>query len=96
MASIVHKIYINDLPLVINSVLEPILFAPNTSVIISSRKFDYFCAVSNLFLSHMIKWFAANNFVINFDKTNIMKFITKNSSNLTFSIPKCLVRIYNK
>ena len=28
----------------------------------------------------MIKWFAVNNLVINLDKTNIMKFITKNSS----------------
>jgi hypothetical protein len=78
MASIVHKIYTNDLPLVKNSASEPILLADNTSVIISSRNFDYFCAVSNLVLSHMIKWFAANNVVINFDKTNIMKFITKN------------------
>jgi len=28
----------------------------------------------------MIKWFAANNLVLNVDATNIMKFITKNSS----------------
>jgi hypothetical protein len=28
----------------------------------------------------MIKWFAANNLVLNFDKMNIMKFITKNSA----------------
>ena len=34
----------------------------------------------------MIKWFAANNFVINFDKTNRMKFITKNSSHYTLHI----------
>jgi len=86
MAYIIHKICTNDLPLVINSVSESILFADNTSVIISSRNFDYFCAVSNLVLSHMIKWFVANNFVINFDKTNIMKFITKNSSHYTLHI----------
>jgi hypothetical protein len=28
----------------------------------------------------MIKWFAANNLVLNLDKTNIMQFITKNSA----------------
>jgi len=36
--------------------------------------------MSNLVLSHMIKGFAANKLVLNTDKTNIMKFITKNSS----------------
>ena len=31
----------------------------------------------------MIKWFAVNSIVLNLDKTNIMKFITKNSSHST-------------
>jgi hypothetical protein len=34
----------------------------------------------------MIKWFAANNLVINLEKTNIMEFITKNSLNSTLYI----------
>ena len=34
----------------------------------------------------MIKWFADNNLVLNIDKTNIMKFITKNSSHSTLHI----------
>ena len=42
--------------------------------------------MSNLFLSNIIKWFAANNLVINLDKMNIMKFITKNSSHSTLHI----------
>ena len=50
------------------------------SVIISSRNFKDLYSVSNLVLSYIIKWFPANNLVLNFDKTNIMKFITKNSS----------------
>jgi len=54
-------IYTNYLPLRINSVSETILFADNTSVIIAGRNLGDFCSVSNLVLSHMIKWFAANN-----------------------------------
>jgi len=51
--------YLHDLPLRINSVSQPILFADNGSVIISgSVKFNY-----------MIKWFAANMLVLNLDKT---------------------------
>jgi hypothetical protein len=34
----------------------------------------------------MIKWFAANNLVLNLDKTNIMKFLTENSSQSTSHI----------
>jgi len=34
----------------------------------------------------LIKWFAANNLVLNIDKTNIIKFITKNSSHSTLHI----------
>jgi len=49
------------------SVSEPILFADDTSVFISSRNFKDFCSVANLVLSHMIKWFAANNLVINLE-----------------------------
>ena len=65
---------------IINSVSQPKLSADDTSVIISSRNFKDFCSVSNLVLSHMIKWFAGNNLCLNLDKMNIMKFIRKNSS----------------
>jgi hypothetical protein len=35
-------IYISDLPLTINSLTEPVLFADDTSVIISNRNFEGF------------------------------------------------------
>ena len=66
--------YINNLPLRINYVSEPISFADDTSVIISSRNFKDLCSVSNLLLSQMNKWFATN-LVLNLDKTNMMKCI---------------------
>ena len=34
------------------------------------------CIQLKIYLSHMIKWFAANKLVLNIDKTYIMKFIT--------------------
>jgi len=72
----------NDLPLRINSLSEPI----HTNVIISSRNFEDFYSLSNLVQSCIIKWFAANNLVLNFDNMNIMKFITKKSSHSTLHI----------
>ena len=55
----------------INSVSEQMLFADDTDVIISSRHFGDICWVSNLVLSHVIKWFAANKLVLNIDKTKL-------------------------
>ena len=80
--------YINKLPMRIISVSEPLLFADDTGVTISSRNFEDFCLVTILVLSHMIKWFAANtrNLVPNLDKTNIIKFIKKNSSHPTLHV----------
>jgi hypothetical protein len=48
--------YINDLPPTINTFSEPILFADDISVIISSKNCDYFSAMSNTVLSDMSKW----------------------------------------
>ena len=79
-------IYTNNLPLKINSVSEPILFADDNSIIISSRNYENLCSVPNFVLSHMIKWSAANNLVLNLDKMNIMKFISKNSAHSTLHI----------
>jgi hypothetical protein len=83
-ACVVHYIYIyiyiNYLPLKVNSVLEPILFVDDASVIISSRFFKDLHSVSSLVLSCVIKWFTANNLVLNWDKMNIIKFISKNSA----------------
>jgi len=78
--------YINGFPLRTNSVSEPILLADDISDIISSRNFEDFCSVSGLVLSHTTELFAANSAVVNLDKTNIMKFITKNSAHSTVHI----------
>jgi hypothetical protein len=66
-----------------NSLAEAILFADDTSVIISNRNFEDFNTVSNLILSHMIEWFTANKLL---DKTDIMKFITNNSPHSALQI----------
>ena len=43
-------------PLKINSISQLVLFADDTSVIISSRNFEDFCAMSNLVLSYFISF----------------------------------------
>jgi len=81
----------------INSVSEQI-YADDTSVIISSRNLEDFCSVSNLVFSHMIKCFVVNNLILELDKTNIIKFITKSSSHSTLHTgckEKCIEETVN-
>jgi hypothetical protein len=55
-------------------------------VIISSKNFDDFYAMSNTELSHISKWFTCNKLVLNLDKTNITKFITNKSPQYDLNI----------
>ena len=50
------------------TLLEPIIFADDTSVVIAGRNFEDFCLVSNLDCFHVIKCFAANSLVTNLEK----------------------------
>jgi hypothetical protein len=69
---------INDLPPTLNTSSVPIIFADDTSVIISGKNLGDFCILSNRVLSHMNKSFSANKVFLILDKTNVIKFITKN------------------
>jgi hypothetical protein len=48
LVSLLLIIYIDDLPLRINSVSESVLFTGDSSVIISNRNIEDFCSMSNL------------------------------------------------
>jgi hypothetical protein len=62
----------------INTISEPILFADDTSVIISKDNYDDFKQTSNLVLYRMCEWFDTNQLVLNVEKTNTVKFTTTN------------------
>jgi hypothetical protein len=86
LGSLLFIIYINDHSPTINTLTEPIIFADDTNVIISSKHFDDFCAKPNIVLSHMSKWFTDKKLALYLDKTNIIKFITNNSPQYALSI----------
>jgi hypothetical protein len=84
---LLSKIHTNDLPLRIRSICKPMVFADDTSIVISSRNFEDFCSMSNLVLSLIIiKWLTANKLVLSLDKTNIRKFVSNNLSHCTLHI----------
>jgi hypothetical protein len=71
----------------INYLSEPIIFADDTSVIISSKSFDNFCTVSNLVMSYVSKWFAANDLLLILDQMNIITIIRNNFPCCALSSP---------
>jgi len=76
-------IYVNDLPSTIPHTLSNdsssiILFANDTSVIISDPCFMNFERDLNIVFKTMKKWFNSNLLLLNFDKMYYMQFIAKN------------------
>jgi hypothetical protein len=61
-------VYITDLSLRINTITEPILFADDTSVIISNSNLTEFSTTAKPILARMIEWFSANRLVLNLEK----------------------------
>jgi hypothetical protein len=72
--------YINDLSATINSQSKPILFADDTSIIIAHPELVYLQNIMNDVFTNPNKWFKANKLALNFDKTNYIKFGTKNKT----------------
>ena len=56
-------VYINDLPLGINTCSEPVLFAGDTSVLITASNLNGFQIKSMSVLNHMKAWFAVNGLI---------------------------------
>jgi hypothetical protein len=72
-------VYLNDLPLFLNGISTPILFADDTSVLITSQNPRDFNIITNEILQKLDKWFKTNLLSLNFDKTHIIHFKTKNT-----------------
>jgi hypothetical protein len=72
-------ICINDLPLVLNRISSPILFADDTIVIISNPDPLLFLNSVTEFLNKLKLWFNTNLLFLNFSKTDLISLIQKNA-----------------
>jgi hypothetical protein len=64
--------YINDFSTPINQISDAIMFADDTSILISSNNCTDLNQVCTVILSHIAKWFPANQLVLNVEKTNMI------------------------
>jgi hypothetical protein len=74
------------LPHSVNKNNKIVLFADDTSLIISNPDPIKFRDDANKIIQHMQEWFNANLLSINWEKTHFMHFTTKNNSSSNFDI----------
>ena len=75
-------VYINDLPMSVNHISKAILFADDTSVIVTDKDHDSFKQETNLALTSLNQWFYINQLLLNTTKTNIIKFTPKTTAHV--------------
>ena len=73
LGPIMFLIYINDL-YNLSKLIKFIIFTDDTNKFLSYSNLDYLENVVNNELINLVKWFRANKFSLNVDKTNFMIF----------------------
>ena len=79
-------LYINDLPQITNENSKIVLFADDTSMIITNPNPSNFEKSVNKIIQDINEWFNTNLLSLNLDKTHFIQFVTKNSSLIDFNI----------
>jgi hypothetical protein len=77
LGPLLFLIYINDFPLTINKLASSILFADNTSIIISNANPEEFKDSIISVMKEINEWFQNNLLTLNFNKTNSLQFLSK-------------------
>jgi len=72
LGPLLFLIYINDLPKIINDIAIPILFADDTTILITSPNKSDFERTITIALNLLNEWCNTNLLSINFDKTHFM------------------------
>jgi hypothetical protein len=73
-------LYINDVPTVISHISNPVLYADDTSLIITNSDSQMFEKDINTAISQLNRWFKSNQLLFNLEKTYFLQFLTKNTN----------------
>ncbi|PNF41624.1 hypothetical protein B7P43_G10456 [Cryptotermes secundus] len=95
LGPLLFLLYINDLPYIISNKSKPVIFADDTSIVITNpRSADYEFKASLIF-KNINDWFQDNLLSLNFEKTHFIEFLTKNRQPMDIHIEDDDDRIVN-
>jgi hypothetical protein len=79
LGPILFLIYVNDLPKLAFTDTKFILYADDTSLIVTSPTLENHDERLNLLFKNLNEWFQANKLILNYEKTSYVQFNTKNN-----------------
>jgi len=82
LGPLLFLVYINDLPITISKVAKSIIFADDTSIIITNDNKVDFSNTLHLTMIEISSWFRSNLLTLNYDKTHFLQFLTKKQNEM--------------
>ena len=86
LGPLLFLVYINDVPTAKGNKAIPVLFADDTSILITSPNNVKFQSDFNVVFGQLNKWFMTNLLSLNFDKTYVILFTNKVHVLLTYKL----------
>jgi hypothetical protein len=86
LGPLLFNIYINDFPGLLDKNSSVIMFADDTTILMTNDKHEELNSNLNSFLIQILKCFQANRLVLNVEKTNLVKFTSSRSSIYSLNI----------
>jgi len=92
LGPLLFLIYMSDLSLSVNKLANPILFADDTTIIISNVNPDEFQNNINSVMTEITSWFQSNLLSLNYNKTRFMHFRSKkqNEGKIQILVPNSI------
>ena len=82
LGPLLFLIYINDLPASISKIAKSIIFADDTSIIVTNDNKTDFRHNLHLAMTEINNWFQCNHLTLNYDKINFLQFLTKKQNEM--------------
>jgi len=74
LGPLLFVVYMNDLPRGVNQLARPVIYADDTSVLVSAKDLEELEVKVSTTLHHITDWFSINRLTLNMEKTNCIKF----------------------